>query len=57
MAVANGFEPLVVIPLAPGDSTAMCLPISIPPNAIAFVPGNLKTIDLLKDGLVPGLLD
>ena len=56
MAMATGFEPLIVIPMALGASTAMCLPISTPPNAIAFATGELKTIDLLKGGLITGLL-
>lgn len=56
MAVAVGFEPIVVIPLALGASAAMCLPISTPPNAIAFATGDLKTTDFLKGGLIMGVL-
>jgi len=56
LAMATGFEPIVVIPLALGASTAMCLPISTPPNAIAFATGDLKSTDFLKSGLLMGLL-
>ena len=56
IAVAVGFEPIVVIPLALGASSAMCLPISTPPNAIAFATGDLKTTDFLRGGLLMGML-
>jgi len=56
LAVAVGFEPMVVIPLALGASTAMCLPISTPPNAIAFATGDMKTTDFLRGGVLMGLL-
>jgi sodium-dependent dicarboxylate transporter 2/3/5 len=55
VAVAVGFEPIVVIPLALGASAAMCLPISTPPNAIAFATGELKSTDFLKGGLLMGI--
>jgi sodium-dependent dicarboxylate transporter 2/3/5 len=56
LALAAGFEPVVVIPLALGASTAMCLPISTPPNAIAFAAGKLKTTDFIPGGLLMGLV-
>jgi sodium-dependent dicarboxylate transporter 2/3/5 len=56
MAVAAGFEPRVVIPIALGASTAMLLPISTPPNAIVFAKGSLKTADMAKSGLLMGLV-
>jgi len=56
VAVAVGFEPIIVIPLALGASAAMCLPISTPPNAIAFATGKLKTTDFLRGGLIMGVL-
>ncbi|MBT7579838.1 MAG: transporter, partial [Candidatus Marinimicrobia bacterium] len=56
MAVAVGFEPIVVIPLALGASAAMCLPISTPPNAIAFATGDLKSTDFLRGGILMGIL-
>lgn len=55
MAVAVGFEPYIVIPLALGASVAMALPISTPPNAIAFARGELKSTDFIKGGLLLGL--
>ncbi len=58
MGLASGgvFGPHVVIPIALGASAAMCLPISTPPNAIAFVSGNIDTKDFIKGGLIVGLL-
>ncbi len=56
IAVAVGFEPIIVIPLALGASVAMGLPISTPPNAIAFATGDLKSTDFLKGGLLMGIL-
>lgn len=37
-------------------SLAMCLPISTPPNAVAFASGRVKTVDLLGIGLVLAVL-
>lgn len=37
-------------------STAMCLPVSTPPNAIAFAQGSLRNQDLLRVGLLLGAL-
>ncbi len=56
IAVAVGFEPIVVIPLALGASAAMCLPISTPPNAIAFATGEMKSTDFVRGGLIMGIL-
>jgi len=56
MAVAVGFEPVIVIALALGASSAMSLPISTPPNAIAFATGELKSTDFIKGGLLMGIL-
>ena len=47
IALAAGFEATVVIPLALGASSAMCLPISTPPNAIAYASGKLESRDFL----------
>jgi sodium-dependent dicarboxylate transporter 2/3/5 len=46
----------LVIPVALGTSAAMCLPVSTPPNAIAYGTGLITTRDLLELGLVLGLL-
>ena len=46
----------VLIGIAIAASTAMCLPISTPPNAIAYSTGLIKQNDMLKAGLTIGLL-
>lgn len=56
MAIGLGFEAVIVVPIALGASAAMCLPISTPPNAIAYATGKLNTHDFLRGGLVIGLL-
>lgn len=47
--------PLVVIGIALGCSAAMALPISTPPNAIAFASGRVTGRDFLMPGLIAGL--
>ncbi len=54
--LGRGFEPLVVVPIALAASAAMCLPISTPPNALAFATGDLSARDFLRPGIVLGLL-
>lgn len=44
------------IPMALSASAAMCLPISTPPNAIAYASGQIRSRDFLLPGLVIGLL-
>ncbi len=56
MVASVGFEAQTVVPIALGASAAMCLPISTPPNAIAYGTGELETRDLLQGGLFLGLL-
>ncbi len=56
VVVGVGSEAATVVPLAIGASAAMCLPISTPPNAIAFGTGQLPTRDLIEGGLWIGLL-
>ncbi len=56
LAMAVGFEANIVVPIALGASAAMALPISTPPNAIAFTSGRLEVRDFLGIGLVIGLL-
>ena len=34
----------------------MCLPVSTPPNAIAYAPGKLRASDFLVGGLIVGVL-
>ena len=56
VVLAAGFESQAVVALALCASCAMCLPISTPPNAIAFSTGKLSTGDFLAGGLLVGLL-
>ena len=56
VVIASGFESFAIVPLALCASCAMCLPISTPPNAIAFGTGRLQSMDFLPGGLLVGLL-
>jgi len=47
---------LVIISIAVGCSCAMCLPISTPPNAIAYSTGRIVTKDFILPGVVIGVL-
>lgn len=52
IAISLDFEvSLFVIPIAMVCSTAMSLPISTPPNAIAFGSGLIETKDIIKPGI------
>lgn len=53
---AIGGTPTVLIGIAMSASAAMCLPISTPPNAIAYSTGLVKQDDMLKIGLTVGLI-
>ena len=46
----------VLLGIAVAASAAMCLPISTPPNAIAFSTGMIKQNDMLKVGLSVGIV-
>ena len=46
----------ILIGIAIAASTAMCLPISTPPNAIAYSTGLVKQNDMLKAGLTCGII-
>lgn len=56
IALGQGQAAALVVPLALAASSAMCMPISTPPNAIAFGTGLITTRQLAKAGLVIGLL-
>lgn len=56
IVLAAGFEAPAVVSMALCASCAMCLPISTPPNAIAFSSGQLDTGDFMVGGLLIGLL-
>lgn len=47
---------LVMVAVAIACSSAMCLPISTPPNAIAFSSGRLRTVDFIRPGLLIAVL-
>ena len=56
LAAAVGFEPHVVVPIALGASAGMCMPISTPPNALAYASEKLTIKDFISCGVVIGLL-
>lgn len=55
-AIGTGFDVAIIIPIALAASTAMCLPVSTPPNAIAFSYGRIETRDLVTGGLAIGVI-
>jgi solute carrier family 13 (sodium-dependent dicarboxylate transporter), member 2/3/5 len=50
--VAGTAGPPMAVGIALCCSLAMCLPISTPPNAVAFANGRVRTADLLGVGLI-----
>ncbi|MEM6911657.1 MAG: DASS family sodium-coupled anion symporter [Verrucomicrobiota bacterium] len=53
----EGFSEMsLAFPVAIACSSAMCLPISTPPNAIAYASGLIRTKDYLRAGLLLGAL-
>ncbi len=56
LALAGGEARLVLIPLALAMSAAMSLPVSSPPNAIAFATQRISRRDLREAGLLLGVL-
>jgi sodium-dependent dicarboxylate transporter 2/3/5 len=55
VTMAPGFEATLAIAVAVGASSAMCLPVSTPPNAMVFATGRLQTWDLVRVGLAVGV--
>lgn len=53
---AIGGTPTVIIGIALAASSAMCLPISTPPNAIAYSTGLVRQNDMLKVGATVGVI-
>ena len=53
---AIGGTSTVIIGIALAASSAMCLPISTPPNAIAFSTRLVKQNDMLKTGITMGII-
>jgi sodium-dependent dicarboxylate transporter 2/3/5 len=56
IAILTGFESQIAIIIGLAASTALLLPVSTPPNAIAYSTGMLKISDFRIGGLVVGLL-
>ena len=65
VAICNGMQErlgeiggtsTILIGIALSASAAMCLPISTPPNAIAYSTGLVKQNDMLKIGLIVGII-
>ena len=56
VTMTAGFEATLAIAVALGASSAMCLPVATPPNAMVFATGRLQTWDLVRVGLVVGLV-
>lgn len=53
---ALGGTSTILIGIAISASSAMCLPISTPPNAIAYSTGLVKQNDMLRMGLICGII-
>uniref|UniRef100_A0AB33JC53 SLC13 family permease n=1 Tax=Prevotella sp. GTC17259 TaxID=3236795 RepID=A0AB33JC53_9BACT len=53
---AIGGTVTVLVGIAVAASAAMCLPISTPPNAIAFSTGLVRQNDMLKVGIIVGVI-
>ena len=51
-----GGTPTILIGVAIAASSAMILPISTPPNALAFATGYVKQGDMAKMGIIMGVI-
>lgn len=56
MLVPFGGETTMLISVTLAASLAMCLPISTPPNAIAYSTGMIETKDMMKVGVIMGIV-
>ena len=56
MLVPFGGETTMLISVTLAASLAMCLPISTPPNAIAYSTGMIETKDMMKVGVIMGVI-
>jgi sodium-dependent dicarboxylate transporter 2/3/5 len=56
LAMMAGAEREIALAVAMAASAAMCLPISTPPNAIIYSIGIVRTKDMMRGGLVIGVL-
>ena len=55
-SLAAGSAAYIALPIALAASTAMCLPIATPPNALVFSTGRLASREFLKIGIPMGLI-
>ena len=55
-SLKGGGSAIMIIGVAIAASSAMCLPISTPPNAIAHSTGLVRQKDMLKIGLIVGII-
>ena len=51
-----GGNSTILIGIAVAASAAMCLPISTPPNAIAYSTGLVEQKDMAKTGILVGII-
>lgn len=56
MLVPFGGETTMLLSVTLAASLAMCLPISTPPNAIAYSTGMIETKDMMKVGVIMGIV-
>lgn len=56
MLVPFGGETTMLLSVTLAASLAMCLPISTPPNAIAYSTGMIETKDMMKVGIIMGVV-
>ena len=56
MLVPFGGETTMLLSVTLAASLAMCLPISTPPNAIAYSTGMIETKDMMKVGVIMGVI-
>ncbi|MBD3177910.1 MAG: DASS family sodium-coupled anion symporter [Armatimonadia bacterium] len=56
IALGSASPALMAVAVALGASSAMCLPISTPPNAIAYSAGQLQAKDFLVGGVIVAIL-
>ncbi|WP_413701952.1 anion permease [Psychromonas sp. KJ10-10] len=52
--VPYGGQVVLIIAVTFSASMGMCLPVSTPPNALAYASGYIKTKQMLKVGLIVG---
>ena len=56
IVMAPGQEKLMLVAIALASSSAMCMPISTPPNALASASGQIQAKDFLITGLIAGVV-